>query len=241
MEQLKQMMYMMMKRNEVLAEDLGCDEKTLYQQEEFSNTSPLISVCLCTREEEHKDSRKVNYEETPRDVLTQDVNVRRVDTIQTLSNRNINHSDLQASVHTTEVNLSSSMLATSARNSSEMAVCRLTILDPVYLGENRHREVVMEKCWSDDQIIVSGSEASRLTLWRVNEDKIKFPDGGPIFDTINPRSVKGCHTEKKLRSLGSNNEFKEIAALSITCTFLMLKLSNRNVLVSYQTGSITLA
>ncbi|XP_037929223.1 DDB1- and CUL4-associated factor 12-like [Teleopsis dalmanni] len=196
-------------------DDLGCDVETLDQHEESSNFTPLIGDCLCTRDEKLKDLRSVNFEETPRDVLTQDVNMRRVDVIQALTNRNINHSDVQGSVHTIEVNLNSSMLATGAHNSSDRAVCRLPTRDPVCLGENRYQKVVMEKCWSDDEVIVSGSEVSRLALGCANEDDIKFPDCGPIFDTINPIFVKDCHTEKRLWSLCSNNEFKEIAALSL--------------------------
>ncbi|XP_037951743.1 DDB1- and CUL4-associated factor 12-like [Teleopsis dalmanni] len=258
MEQLKQMMYMMMKRNEDLAirmtemrkemvafrrargetvappeevklpkwsipemfsmtahrlelpveeqadrvrpdkpDDLGCEVETLYQQEEL------------------KDLRSVEYKETPSYVLKHDVNMRRVDAIQTLPNRDINHSEVQDSVPTIEINRSSSILATGARNSSDMAVCRLPTFVPVCIGENRHREVVTEKCWSDDQVIVLGSEVLRGALGCANEDEIKFPDCGSIFDTINPLSMKDCHTEKKIRLLGYKNEFKEIATLSL--------------------------
>ncbi|XP_037929920.1 DDB1- and CUL4-associated factor 12-like [Teleopsis dalmanni] len=196
-------------------DDLGCDVETLDQHEESSNSTPLIGDCLCIREENLKDLRSVKFEETPRDVLTQDVNMRRVDVIQALTNGNINHSEMRDSVHTIEVNRNSPMLATGAHNSSHKAVCRLPTRDQVCLGENRYQEVVMEKCGSDDEVIVSGSEVSCLALGCANEDEIKFPDCGPIFDTINSIFVKDRHVEKRLWSLCSNNEFKEIAALSL--------------------------
>ncbi|XP_011211179.1 PREDICTED: DDB1- and CUL4-associated factor 12 [Bactrocera latifrons] len=152
-------------------------------------------------------------------LLVYDVNMRRVDAIPTLSNNRANHPEVQGGLHAIEINPSRSFLATGARNSADIAVYRLPTLDPVCVGENGHRDLIMGMCWLDDQFLVSGSKDSRLSLWRINEDLMDFPDGGkeacPTFATINPLCVKDVRTAQRIRSLCFNKEFKEIAALSL--------------------------
>lgn len=126
-----------------------------------------------------------------------------MDAIPTLSNNRANHPEVQGGLHAIEINPSRSFLATGARNSADIAVYRLPTLDPVCVGENGHRDLIMGMCWLDDQFLVSGSKDSRLALWRINEDLMDFPDGGkeacPTFATINPLCVKDCRTAQRVR------------------------------------------
>lgn len=126
--------------------------------------------------------------------------MRRVDAIPTLSNNRPN--EVQGGLHAIEINPSRSFLATGARNSSDIAVYRLPTLDPVCVGVEGHRDLIMGMCWLDDQFLVSGSKDSRLALWRINEDFMDFPDGGqeacPTFASINPLCVKDCRTAQRV-------------------------------------------
>lgn len=128
--------------------------------------------------------------------------MRRVDAIPTLSINRPNHTDLQGGIHAIEINPSRTYLATGARNSADIAVYRLPTLDPVCVGENGHRDLIMGICWLDDQFLVSGSKDSRMSLWRINEDNMHFPDGGkescPTFATINPLCIRDCRTAQRV-------------------------------------------
>lgn len=152
-------------------------------------------------------------------LMVYDVNMRRVDAIPTLSNTRLNGPEMQNGIHAIEINPSRTYLATGARHSVDIAVYRLPTLDPVCVGENGHRDCIMDICWLDDQFLVSGSKDSKMSLWRINEDLMEFPDGGeescPTYANVSPVCVKDCHQSQRIRSLCFNNEYKEIAALSL--------------------------
>lgn len=79
----------------------------------------------------------------------------------------------------------------------------------------------MDLCWLDDQFLVSGSKDSKMALWRINEDVIDSDDEKTTEDTcptyarIAPLAVKECRTAQKIRSLCFNQEYKEIAVVSL--------------------------
>uniref|UniRef100_T1GZ86 DDB1- and CUL4-associated factor 12 beta-propeller domain-containing protein n=1 Tax=Megaselia scalaris TaxID=36166 RepID=T1GZ86_MEGSC len=121
-------------------------------------------------------NRQVVFGTKCNNLLVYDVNMRRTDAIPTLPSNSASHPEVQAGLHSIEVNPSRSFLATGARNSSDIAIYRLPTLDPVCVGEQGHRELIMGLTWLDDQFLVSGSKDSKLSLWRINEDYMDFPD-----------------------------------------------------------------
>ena len=127
-------------------------------------------------------------------LLVYDVSMRRVDAIPTLSHNRPNHPEVQGGLHAIEINPSRSFLATGARNSSDIAVYRLPTLDPVCVGIEGHRDLIMGMCWLDDQFLVSGSKDSRLALWRINEEFMDFPDGGQVsLQAFENSCFSNCH------------------------------------------------
>ncbi|GAB0095002.1 DDB1- and CUL4-associated factor 12 [Sergentomyia squamirostris] len=158
-------------------------------------------------------------------LMVYDVNMRRVDAIPTLPNNRSNNPDTQHGIHAAQINPSRTLLATGARHSADIAIYRLPTLDPVCIGENGHRDWVFDMCWLDDQFLVSGSKDTKVALWRINEDLIDTPEPTttgedeeqtcPSYGHIVPVSVKECRTAQKIRSLCFNQEYKEIAVLSL--------------------------
>lgn len=68
--------------------------------------------------------------------MVYDVNTKSVDQIPCIvgSNEDLGPEE-QCGIHAIAINPSRSMLATGARNSSELAIYKLPTLDPVYIGE----------------------------------------------------------------------------------------------------------
>lgn len=134
--------------------------------------------------------------------MVYDVNMRRVDAIPTLSNIRLTGPETQNGIHAIEINPSRTFLSTGARHSADVAVYRLPTLDPVCIGENGHRDWIMDMCWLDDQFLVSGSKDSKMALWRINEDIMEFPDGGeescPTYANIAPICVKDCRAAQRV-------------------------------------------
>lgn len=153
-------------------------------------------------------------------LMVYDVNMRRVDAIPTLQGSRPGH-EQQNGINAIEINPSRTLLATTARHSSDIAIYRLPTLDPIYIGEQCHRDWIMDMCWLDDQFLVSGSKDAKMALWRINEDKIDAPDkcsddeACPTPERITAFSVKECRAAQKIRSLCFNPDYKEIAVISL--------------------------
>lgn len=159
-------------------------------------------------------------------LMVYDVHTRGVDAIPTLPNNNaLNQPDSSHGIHAIELNPSKTLLATGARNSSDIAIYRLPTLDPACIGENGHRDWVYDICWLDDQFLVSGSKDTKLALWRIKDeiiDPVPSTSTGddeevacPRYAHISPVSIKECRTAQKIRSICFNQEYKEIAVLSL--------------------------
>uniref|UniRef100_A0AAG5CNH0 DDB1- and CUL4-associated factor 12 beta-propeller domain-containing protein n=1 Tax=Anopheles atroparvus TaxID=41427 RepID=A0AAG5CNH0_ANOAO len=156
-------------------------------------------------------------------LMVYDVNMRRVDAIPTLPNSHGASPDTQSGIHACQINPSHSLLATGARHSADIAIYRLPTLDPLCIGENAHRDWVFDMCWLDDQFLVTGSRDTKLALWRVNEDLMEFPEAKdgeeeqdvPTYAHISPISVKECRGAQKIRAVCFNQEYRELALLSL--------------------------
>lgn len=134
--------------------------------------------------------------------MVYDVNMRRVDAIPTLPNSRSNGPETQNGIHAIQINPSRTLLATGARHSSDIAIYRLPTLDPVCIGENGHRDWVMDMCWLDDQFIVSGSKDAKMALWRINEEQETTTDDNgetcPTYAHIVPLVTKECKAAQKV-------------------------------------------
>lgn len=160
-------------------------------------------------------------------LLVYDVNTRQLDAIPTLHNNNQNNNPDSHGIHAIELNPSRTLLATGARNSSDLAIYRLPTLDPACIGENGHKDWVYDICWLDDQFLVSGSKDTKLALWRIqdeiidpieqaseNEEEVESV-ACPRYAQLQPVTIKDVRTAQKIRSICFNQEYKEIAVLSL--------------------------
>ncbi|XP_016995117.2 DDB1- and CUL4-associated factor 12 homolog [Drosophila takahashii] len=151
------------------------------------------------------DSRKVVCGTKSNQMLVYDVKTRRLEEIPTM----FRDPEDKVGLQVIELSPSRSYLATTARNSLDIAVYRLPTLDPVYLGEGGHRKTIRGMAWLDDQFLVSGSFDSGIVLWRIKEE---FPDSA--LATINPLNVMTVSNDQGIRSVCFNKKFNEIAAVS---------------------------
>ncbi|CAB3366768.1 Hypothetical predicted protein [Cloeon dipterum] len=152
-------------------------------------------------------------------IMVYDVVTQKLDQIPSLvGRREQGPADGQCGIHAAQINPSRSLLATGARNSSEVAVYRLPTMDPVCLGEGAHGDWVFDMCWLDDQFLVSGSRDTRIALWRIRDElPVKEAEATdvPNYKTIVPVSVKDCKSAQKVRAITYNKAFEEVAALSL--------------------------
>uniref|UniRef100_A0A0V0GB69 Putative wd40 repeat-containing protein n=1 Tax=Triatoma dimidiata TaxID=72491 RepID=A0A0V0GB69_TRIDM len=154
-------------------------------------------------------------------LMVYDVVTERIDQIPSLygkrePNADAPQGELSNGIHALQINPSHTLLASGAKNSSEIAFYRLPTLDPVCLGEGAHSDWVLDLCWLDDRFLVSGSKDTRLALWRLEEDDDMPPtDGMPCYRFIDPVAAKECKFAQKVRALAFNEPKKELAALSV--------------------------
>lgn len=68
---------------------------------------------------------------------------------------------------------------------------------------------------------MSGSKDSKMALWRINEDVVESDDEKtteetcPTYARVSALAVKECRAAQKIRSLCFNQEYKEIAVVSL--------------------------
>ena len=75
--------------------------------------------------------------------MVYDVNTRHMDQIPSLqSSENSFPSDSDCGIHAIEINPSRTLLATGAKNASDVAIYRLPTLDPILVGEVSFRSTV---------------------------------------------------------------------------------------------------
>lgn len=85
----------------------------------------------------------------------------------------------------------------------------------------KNQKKVTDLCWLDDQFLVSGSKDSKMALWRINEDMVESDDEKtteetcPTYARVSALAVKECRAAQKIRSLCFNEEYKEIAVVSL--------------------------
>ncbi|XP_066254472.1 DDB1- and CUL4-associated factor 12 homolog [Euwallacea similis] len=150
-------------------------------------------------------------------LMVYDVQTHKLDQIPSLvSGREAtNFNEQPCGIHSVQLNPSKTLLATGARNTSDIAVYRMPTLDPVCVGENAHKDWVFDMCWLDDEFLVSGSRDTKLALWRITEDILEAKDEVPMHKSISPESLKDCRNAQKIRALSFNKSYREIAALSL--------------------------
>nr|CAD7585806.1 unnamed protein product [Timema genevievae] len=150
-------------------------------------------------------------------LMVYDVTTQKLDQIPSLQGRRDTSASQQdqCGIHSVQINPSKTLLATGARNSSEVAIYRLPTLDPVCVGEAAHRDWVFDMCWLDDQFLVSGSRDTRMALWRIQEDELMDGSDVPTYKHIQAVSVKECKSAQKVRAVAFNKAYQEIAALSL--------------------------
>nr|CAD7194134.1 unnamed protein product [Timema douglasi] len=150
-------------------------------------------------------------------LMVYDVTTQKLDQIPSLQGRRDTSAGQQdqCGIHSVQINPSKTLLATGARNSSEVAIYRLPTLDPVCVGEAAHRDWVFDMCWLDDQFLVTGSRDTRMALWRIQEDELMDGSDVPTYKHIQAVSVKECKSAQKVRAVAFNKAYQEIAALSL--------------------------
>ncbi|KAF4525047.1 hypothetical protein B566_EDAN001961 [Ephemera danica] len=193
------------------------------------NTVPLnnMNKVFCSQ---WLSDRQVVFGTKCNKLMVYDVTTQRLDQIPSLvGRRDQGPMDNQCGIHAVQINPSRTLLATGARNSSEVAIYRLPTLDPVCLGEVNtaaqpaanaeaaHRDWVFDMCWLDDQFLVSGSRDTRMALWRIQDDGPPTPGTPelPSYKRIHAVEVKECKSAQKVRALAYNKTYEEVAALSL--------------------------
>lgn len=150
-------------------------------------------------------------------LMVYDVQTHKLDQIPSLVSRrdSPNNCEQQCGIHSVQLNPSKTLLATGARNTCDIAVYRMPTLDPVCVGENAHKDWVFDMCWLDDEFLVSGSRDTKLALWRITEDVLESKQDIPTHKNISPIAFKECRNAQKIRALTFNQDYREIAALSL--------------------------
>lgn len=151
-------------------------------------------------------------------LMVYDVVTHSLDQIPALMSRrdvNLVNDQTHSGIHSVQINPSRTLLATSARNTCDVAVYRLPTLDPVCVGESAHKDWVFDLCWLDDQFLVSGSRDTKMALWRIAPELLDTKQEVPSYKHIAPEMVKDCRNAQKVRALIFNEKYEEVAALSL--------------------------
>ena len=169
--------------------------------------------------------------------MVYDVNTRHMDQIPSLqSSENSLPSDSDCGIHAIEINPSRTLLATGAKNASDVAIYRLPTLDPILVGEvspdfvpaltshsktqylqGAHQDWIFDMTWIDDQFVVSGSRDGSVALWRVTDEMLEEVTRAeiPSYLFSRPLMKKQCKQADRVRSLCYNHQRQEIAVISL--------------------------
>ncbi|XP_031776877.1 DDB1- and CUL4-associated factor 12-like [Nasonia vitripennis] len=78
--------------------------------------------------------------------------------------------ETQIGIGSAQINPFRTLLATRGKNSTELAIYKLPSLDPFCVGEQGHKDWIIGPCWLDDEFLVSASNDSKMTLWKIKRD-----------------------------------------------------------------------